>query len=307
MVSRLVVLACLAAPSAGRAAPPARPGVVMEIGTGAAFARPSVLYLSGDRLRIQEPGEPGAEAPAMVFDAATRTMTRIEPDERRYVQFDADDLRRAVEQGRARAREAMAQARAVAGQLPPDERKKLEEMLARLDAPEKAARIPKFRFEKTGRTGSAAGFACEWYRQYEDGVSQGEACFASLRKLGLKLEDFKALEALSAVYVGLGDGGGERLDLGKILAQAPGFPIIGARTEDGRLQEDMRLVRLERRDLPASLFTVPPDYRRSPFSPGDGDDGPAPGSGPATPPATGTSVPQGAEAPAAGNPGATVR
>jgi hypothetical protein len=223
------------------------------------------------------------------------------------VQFDAADLRKAMEQGRARAREAMAQARSVAGQLPPDERRKLEEMLARLDEPEAPVRVPKFRFEKVGRTGSAAGFACEWYRQYEDGVPKGEACFAPMARLGLKLEDFKALEALSAMYAGIGDGGGERLDLGKILAQAPGYPIVGASSEDGRLREDMRLVRLERRDLPASLFTVPPGYQRSPFPPGDGEEGPAPGKGPAAPPAGGGPVPQGARPPAGAKPGGPAR
>ena len=45
-----------------------------------------------------------------------------------------------------------------------------------------------------------------------------------------------------------------------MLAQAPGFPVIAAREEDGKLRETMRFTRIARESVPASRFAVPAGY-----------------------------------------------
>jgi len=270
----LLALSILAAPWLARA------GLVMEIQSGGAKAPPSVLYIDGSRLRIVEPAKEGEPAQGvMLFDGATRTMTRLDPARRTYVQFTAEDLRALLEAARERAKEAAAQARELLAQLPPEERRKAEELLAKADEPVRPARAPRPRYEKTGKTGSAAGHACDWYRQFEDGRAEGEACFAPLPRLGLTLDDFRVFEAMTAMYAAAGEGAGEPLDFAKVLSQAPGFPVIGMKEQDGRLEEEMRLVRLERRALAASLFAVPAGYQRE-EEPGLSGSGTAAGAAP---------------------------
>jgi hypothetical protein len=241
----------------------------MEMKTGQESERPSRMYLDGNRIRIEQDEADGKSRAVMIFDAATKTMTHVDTNERTYYQVTADDLRRMVSGAKAKAREAIAQARAQLDQMPPEQRKQVEAALAQAEAQsaaepaaKKPLRAPQWRFEKTGKTGSAAGHACEWYRQFDGVEAEGEGCFAPLTRLGLKVEDFKVFQALAEAFDPVGASRGSQLDFAKVLAQAPGFPIIAVETEDGKRVEHMRLVRISRESIPASTFAPPAGFKR---------------------------------------------
>jgi hypothetical protein len=252
------------------AVPPARAGIVMEMVLGGEKERPSRMFIDGTHLRIEQDGGEGKPRALMIFDATTRTMTHVDAEERTYYQVSADDLRRMTAGAKARAKEALAEARSQLDKLPPEQRKQVEDALAQAEAAaepaaRKPARAPRLRFERTGKGGSAAGHACDWYRQFDGDEPEGEGCFTPLARLGLKVDDFKVFQALVDVLDPGGAGGaGRELDFAKVLAQAPGFPIIAAETEDGKRAETMRVVRIARESIPATTFAPPAGYARVP-------------------------------------------
>lgn len=261
------------------AAPSALAGIVMEMRMGSEKERPSRMFIDGSHLRIEQEGGDGKPGALMIFDATTRTMTQVDAEERTYFQVTADDLRKMASEGKAKARQSLAQARAQLEGMPPEQRKQVEAALAQAEAQvaEPAARKParrlQLRFEKTGKSGSAAGHACDWYRQFDGDEAEGEGCFTPLARLGLKVDDFKVFQALVDALDPDGAGrGGTQLDFAKVLAQAPGFPVIAAETEDGKRVETMRVVRIARESIPASTFAPPAGYRRV-STPGTGPRG----------------------------------
>jgi hypothetical protein len=264
MTIRPLAALCLLA-----AVPSARAGVVMEMKTGQDTEKPTLMYLDGDRLRIEQDDGEGKARAVMIFDAATRTMTHVDPATRTYYQVTADDVRKMVSGAKAKSREAIAKARAQLDKMPAEQRKQVEAALAQAEAQaaatpaeKKPPRPLRLRFEKLGKSGSAAGHSCDWYRQFDGDQDDGEGCFTPLPRLGLKVDDFKPFEAIVQVF-DTGDGGGrDRLDFAKVLAQAPGFPIIAAQVEDGKRRETMRLVRISRESIAASTFAVPSGYKR---------------------------------------------
>jgi hypothetical protein len=262
-------------------APPARAGVVMEMRIGKEKERPSRMLLDATHLRMEVDAGEG-KVQVTLFDATTRTLTQVNEAERTYSQVNAEELRKAMGAAKAKARAAIAQARAQLDRMPPEQRKQVEAALAQAEAqaaedkPPKAVRHPQWRFEKTGKSGSAAGHACEWYRQFDGPEEEGEGCFTPLARLGLKVEDFAVFQGLVDLMDPGGSGrAGRETDFARILAQAPGFPVIAAATEDGKRVETMRVEKLAREAIPASAFAPPAGYRKVAMpglgAPGDGE------------------------------------
>jgi len=140
--------------------------------------------------------------------------------------------------------------------------KQVEEMLKKQEEAVKPRAPLKYTFEKTGKSGKAAGHSCDWYKQFESGEYEGQGCFVPLARLGLAVQDFKVFDAMMSYYETSPAGGADRMDFGRLMAQAPGFPVIAAKEKDGKPRETMRFTRIAKESVPASRFAPPDGYQR---------------------------------------------
>jgi hypothetical protein len=262
MTLRLAVaVAALAATSVARA------GVVMEMqvapgGDGPKGAT-STMQIEGNKLRVEVPGkDPKVPEHVMIFDGDSKTMTSVEPGSRSYFQITAAEMKAMSERAREQAKAAREKTRAALEKLPPEQRKQVEGMLKKQEEAAKPKALPKFSFEKTGKAGKAAGHSCDWYKQFEDGEFQGQGCFVPLRRLGLSVKDFQAFDAMRDFYGTSAQDVPSRMDFAAVMAQAPGFPVIAAQEEDGKVKETMRFTRIAKESVPASRFAPPDGYER---------------------------------------------
>jgi hypothetical protein len=236
---KLVVLAAvLAAPllASGRALA----GVTLVMQRG--VEPTSTLYLDGDRMRAENAKTSGEHT--VIVDAASKKMLVINDGEKTYMEITQADTERMA-----------AFINAQRASMPPEQRKKLEQMLG-------GAKPPEFKFEKMGGKKTVNGFSCEMYRFLEDGKPKDEVCLAPWSPSFVTRADFAGVLKFSQeLQKSLGNlaGGAARSNFTE-FEKAPGFPVL-RHSLDGQ-REDEVLKSAKRGSIPASTFAVPAGYTK---------------------------------------------
>jgi hypothetical protein len=120
------------------------------------------------------------------------------------------------------------------------------------------ARAREARFERVRRT-EALGRRCDVYRLVEGDGVRTETCVAAFGSFGVERADlaaFRPLGELASELTGVA--------LVRNWADLPGVPLVAWELEDGVPRETFRATKLEKRAIPASEFTAPPGWTRSP-------------------------------------------
>ncbi len=254
-----VVLAA-AGLAAALAAAPARAGLTLEFESEGGV---ETLHIDGDRMRSDEPG-----GESTIFDGVAGKMIRLVHAGRSYTEMTPAQMKAAAAAMGAAMKEQLAA-------LPPAERERAEAMMRdRPGAAAGQAKPPAVKWVRIGGTGSAAGVRCEWHRLSVQGQEDEEACLAPWGTLDVKKEDLRVFEKLDAFAREMAQAAGAAAGQGvgvltQQVAAAPGFPIVSAKTADGRRTEERRLRAARRAAIPAERFTVPVGYARKEFGQGD--------------------------------------
>lgn len=214
----------------------------------------STTYLQGKKLRVEHHGEGGAAGRVTVFDGDAHRLLEIDPAARTYRVMTE-------EQGK----EVSAQLQKMLAQLPPEQRARAEAALAarRTASPKRH----EFRFEPLGTAEVVAGYPCQRYRVLRDGQRKEEGCFIPWSPRAVTRDDLAAFVEMGHFFEGFtANAAGRPAQAGAgwmtdEIARAPGFPAVLERIEgDGKRTTVHRIVKLERRDVPAELFAVPAGY-----------------------------------------------
>jgi hypothetical protein len=249
----------------------AHAGITMVVLRGApATATQSTLYLDGDRIRVEGSGKPSHETNVIV-DAGAKKMIMINVSEKSYMELTESDMKKMrtqVDAMRAQAAERMKN-------LPPEQRKQMEKMMAGMGAPD--GKLPKVTFQSMGQTKTVNGFSCEMYRILRDGVAKEEDCVSPWSAKVLQKGDFEGFRKFAeemAKEMG-GAGGGQR-DMFEQFDKFPGLPITRHMLDGG---EDEEIKSIKRGSIPASQFAVPAGYTKKemPTMGGPGMGGPGMG------------------------------
>jgi hypothetical protein len=229
------------------ATPRAEAGYVVEMTHQE--GRTSTFHLEGNRWRIDnsapKAGKPG-KAEIIIYDGATRTMYFADPGTKTFKSVDQAQVEANLAAGQARMKEAMAR-------MTPEQRKRVEEAMKGQAG---AFDLPEINYEKTGRTGSAAGYRCTFYRESMKGDPElAEVCIASFEDTGVRKEDFKVLMDMP--------GAKASNRTSTMWTKSPGVPLIRERRgPDGKMHEDLRVTSLKRTSVPADTFRVPAGYAK---------------------------------------------
>jgi Domain of unknown function (DUF4412) len=235
---------------------PASAGLIItaEQGGGEPTSK-STTYLQGKKLRMEHSQERDGAGRVTVFDGDAHRLLEIDPAARTYRVMTE-------EQGK----EVSAQLQKMLSQLPPEQRARAEAALAarRASSPKRH----EFRFEPLGTAEVVAGYPCQRYRVMRDGRREEEGCFIPWSTRAVARDDLAAfvemghfIEGFAANAAGRPAPAGTGHWMTDEIAGAPGFPAVLERIErDGKRTTVHRLVKLERRSVPAELFAAPAGF-----------------------------------------------
>lgn len=223
----------------------------------------ATVSLEGDNLRMES-----GRGEVMLYNAATKKMTLIRTAQQTYHELGPDDMKRIGAQMDA----ARAQMQARMANMPPEQRKMVEQMMAQQGRPAPGApavKEPEWTFQAAGQKKTINGFPCEVYKVLEGAAQREEDCLSPWGKALVTREDLSALlrfaESITSM---MGEMGGPmRGQVGAAMTRVgkfPGFPVQRVLPgRDGGPAETETLKQLERKSLPASLFTVPAGFKRA--------------------------------------------
>lgn len=213
----------------------------------------TVYYLEPGKVRIETSNE--VSELVTIFIAARRVVWVIDRSEGTYYELKPAE----VERMRQRMEEARRRMEAELAKLPPQQRELIEKMMEQQQPPGPSA----VSVRKTGSGEKFGEFVCSRYEILRNGQRYGEVWAASLDQLQIEPEEFETFRALARFFEPLGAGAPASAALLSAGEQMEGFPVRMLIYEDGRPLREERVVRVERRSLDASHFTLPPGLQKA--------------------------------------------
>lgn len=216
----------------------------------------SRFFIEGKKLRIEN-----SKGGVMLFDGDQQKLWTIDPKQKSYAEITEADL--AKVQGMKGQMEQ--QMKEQMSKLPPDQKKKMEEMMAKHGAGD--AKERRLTFEAAGKpTKTDHGFSCNPYRVLDEGKPIEEACFIPWKEAGVSMQDFQAFEAFGQFLKKMGGDSNHQGQIFNEMREAPGIP---ARTaiirQDGATGGEQELTELKRQSIPADQFTLPAGFKKQPM------------------------------------------
>ena len=254
----------------------ARAGVTITVQRGA--DAPSTVYVEGDRMRMDTPERMEAgqnmHVSAIILDGPAKRMIMLDDKNKTWSEMTEEDRKRI----RAQVEAMRAQMQERLKSMPPDQRKRMEEMMGPLEGGD--AKPRDWKFEATGQKKSVNGMACQMYRVTEDGKLLEQQCVSPWSAGLVKKTDFAGVAKISQeMFQGMTGGAGAARGGGaNMLAQiqkAPGIPISRVPMHaDGTPGEEEQIKSIKRGGVSASMFAVPSGYAKKDLPMGMGEMGP---------------------------------
>jgi hypothetical protein len=228
--------------------------IVFQRGTSA----PGTVYVDGARMRMDAP-EKSERFTTIIIDATTKRQLMIDDKNKTYTEITDEDRKRMkaqMEAMRAQMQERMKQ-------MPPEQRKKMEDIMGPMGEGEGKQRD--WSYERLGQKKTINGFACETYKVVEDGKPIAEVCVTPWSAGLLKKEDFAGISKYAEEMMA-DMGVGHRARASNVfgrLEKAPGFPVSRVPIEEGGARgPEEQIKSIKRGGIPASMFTVPAGYTK---------------------------------------------
>ncbi|HYM32969.1 MAG TPA: DUF4412 domain-containing protein [Candidatus Cybelea sp.] len=261
-MSKLTIIAAAALAALPLARPiQAAAGVVMTAvdATADANAQPrsETIYLEPDKIKVTM-----AQGGAIYRDGSKMIVT-YNDRERSYMEINPA----AVSAARAQAMEAMKQHMA---QMPEEQRKRMEALMAQNDPNAAPAKPPQIVYRKVASGQTVGAWRCDQYEQSEDGRKVADLCIARLSDIGMNENDLTAFKGLSSLMNGLSPGAvaqahTARLDYDNMKSQI-GFAGMPVHTVDygsnGQMSHETTIKSIQRVSIPADTFQVPDGYAK---------------------------------------------
>jgi hypothetical protein len=174
-----------------------------------------------------------------------------------------------AEQMSAQLANAKKQMEARMAAMPPEQRKKMEEMMAKLGKGGAAGMMPgapkppQRTLKNSGRSETVAGIKCTIWEAYEDGKKDEELCAAAPGALpggDDVMKTFRDISTMMSSFTeSLGSGRADNQpwhDMDKIN----GVPILTRDFDDGKPTSEMRMTVVRKESVPGASFEVPAGY-----------------------------------------------
>ncbi len=232
--------------------------LILEKTASGGTTRTHQIQIEKDRMRAETTGA-GGEKQAMVFDGAKQVMWIINYDRKTYSEMTKADADRLGGQ----MTDAMAKMQQQMQNLPPEQRAKIEAMMAgrggmRGAGPGAGA---KTEYKKTG-TDTVGKWTCDKYEGSQNGQKTSELCTVDPQALGFTAADFDVSRQLQAFFAKLVPNGAE--DLFRIgTGQDQGFTGVPVRRVSfGPTPTTSEITAVTRQSFSEATFAVPEGFEK---------------------------------------------
>jgi hypothetical protein len=227
--------------------------------TGTA-TRMTQVQLERERMRAELTG-PAGETLIVVFDGPQQILRTINVDRKSYTEMtkaDADRIGAQVTMAMDAMKEKMAQ-------LPPEQRAKMEAMMAKFGVmgptAASAATRPEYRRAGSDKVGK---WPCDKYEGFRNGEKVSEVCTVEPKTLGLTTADFDISKQVAAFFQKLLPQGEEQMvGIGTLETQGfAGIPVRRIRYQAGKPQMTSEVTEVSRQTFAASSYDVPAGFQK---------------------------------------------
>jgi hypothetical protein len=206
----------------------------------------NVIHMDKDRVRIDAGQSPDNY---FIYRGDKKVFWNVNLKDKTYMEMTEKDF----EEMAAKMTEAMAKMKAQMDKMPPEQRKMMEGMMAKIGG---GANAPKTLYKKVGAGGAVNGWSTDKYEGALEGVKQSEVWTTSPKSLNVAESDMQVLKDMAKFFEkfaknmeGLvGDKASNGLD---------GVPVKTISYKDGKpsFQTEMKEVKKEAQS--AALFEIP--------------------------------------------------
>ena len=253
-VAALVVVLCAAVPLQA-----AEGVLIVERTVTGATTRTSQVQIERERMRAEMTG-PTGETQIVVFDGPQQVMRMINVGRKSYTEMtkaDADRMGAQVNTAMAGMKEQLAK-------MPPEQRAKIEEMMARLGGAGPAAAAsakPEYRRAGSDKVGK---WTCDKYEGFRNGEKTSEVCTVDPKALGFTMADFEITKQMAAFFEKMLPQGAEQMfAIGTPEAQGfSGIPVRRVSFSGGKVQSTSELTDVRRETFAASTYEVPAGFQK---------------------------------------------
>ncbi len=216
-----------------------------------AQVRESTVYVSGTKVRMDTPLDRNREGYAII-DTEKNTTWFVVPGEKRYIEWSEADAK-AMSDKMAQVEKVLKERM---GSLPPEQRAQAEAMLKNMKGPSAEGAAPKVEIKPTGKTQTVNGMQASafevktgdetmvgWVTQEQPDLNK------TLRSVQERMEKMTppSMRGRQSARTSLG---------------AKGFPVMVQTIDPGHYRVE-EVVAVEKKAVPADLFSVPKDFAKT--------------------------------------------
>lgn len=189
----------------------------------------------------------------MLFTTTDRRMYIINPRKREYAVMDEA----AMEELAGTMNSAMAEMEKQLADMPPAQREQMKKMMGGMMDAGKKMLEPKI--TRSGRTGSYAGYDCEYVTMTIPNISESEMCVTDIGDIDMPGSDRATLEAMQDHMKMMSEKMSETLGMNIPFNQIEGFPVFIRDEESPK----GRVVNISDANFDAAEMQVPEGYRET--------------------------------------------
>jgi hypothetical protein len=235
----------------------------------------SKMWFDGGRMRTERAAHDGTVDLVIFKDQSLYT---IDTKSKSYRVID----KAAAEKMGAQVSAAKKQMEARMAAMPPEQRKKMEEMMAKLGKGGAGAMMPGAKarqrtLKNSGRTETVAGIKCTVWEAYEEGKKEEELCAAPPGSIPGGDDVIKTFREISAMLSSFTEklGSHSNSEPWRDMETINGVPILTRDFDEGKATSETRMTVVRKESVPGSSFQVPAGFSEKKMSfpaAGGGDD-----------------------------------
>ena len=215
------------------------------------------LYLDAGKLRVDT--QDSGNQSIMIFDASKQVMWMISPAENTYREMDKAQIDAMGQQ----MSKAMEQMQAQMANMPPEQRKMMEDMMkGKMGAMGGASAKPTISLKELGSE-KVGSYNTTHYEMLTNGERTQEIWAAPFDQAKLSPADFKTFQDMSKFFESITRNVPSGSYSFSSMEQLKGFPVKTVQYNGGKPSHEWSMVSVEQKSIDGSLFTLPAGVKKA--------------------------------------------
>jgi hypothetical protein len=201
----------------------------------------NTIHVEKDRIRVENGSNPDQQ---FIYRGDKKLLWIVNLKEKTYMEMTEKDFTEMF----AKRDEAMKKMKAQLAQMPPEQRKMMEDMMAKMYAGGPEA--PKTEFRKTGSGGKINGWSTDKYEAVREGGKKSDIWVSEYKTLGISESEVHVFKDLARYFEKIAPTSEWQIS-------DKGMPVKSLTYKDGKPEFQMEVKEVKKENQPASLFEVP--------------------------------------------------